>query len=338
MRALGIGDLHLTDHLGLGGLSKYIDNHDAMVCGEVQRVLRYAEQQNVRNIIFYGDICENPRMSYSGMLELSKVLSNKEFEFFIIPGNHDTIGRTPEVGHSLEVVSEFEVAKRSNIHIYLAGADVKIDGALVRFLPFPRDKFHPKALNVCHLDVYGATTDNGRQILNEERDQSDCVAVAGHIHTNQVVRNTYYSGTLYQTCFGEKPKKFFHSIEFNGPQDFEITSVPFKPKYRLHTITVQTASDIPHDLKSTDLVKLVLQDGAQVTADDYKHLNVCVVRNFQSKAQLASVLTEDLPSDGIDHRISTTEFFNSWVSGLDVPDKLKASVQATRKRILSSLR
>lgn len=335
---LGIGDLHLTDHLGTGGLAKYIEDHDRMVESEVMRVLAYGEKKGVKHIIFYGDIFENPRGSYPGMQALSRILTTPGFEFHVILGNHDMIGRTPEVGHALEVVQEFKSAMKPNVHFYFKGADVVLDGAPFRFLPFPKRKFHSKALNVCHIDVYGAISDNGREILNEDRDKSNNLVVAGHIHTNQRIRNTYYSGTLYQTCFGEGQSKFFHHGTFKNVDDYEITSIPFKPKYKLHTITVEDKSDLPRDLDSTDLVKLVLKDGSMITSDDYRHLNVVVVRSFQSKAQLASVLTEDMPTNGIDTKISTKEFFDVWVGGLDVEDDLKSRIVSTRKRILSSIR
>lgn len=334
---IGIGDLHLTDHLGQGGLAKYIDNPDKYVCTEVNRVLSYAEKKGVRNIFFYGDICQNPRMSYEAQLAFSSLVSNKDFTFWIIPGNHDMIGRQYEVGHSLELLTEFN--RSSHVKYLFRPTNEVIDGAPVRFLPFPHGKFSSKALNVCHLDVYGATSDSGRQILSEGRDRSDNLIVAGHIHTNQKVRNTYYSGTLYQTCFGEKPQKFFHHIQFNNINDYEVSSIPFKSKLKLHTLMVQTKEDIPHDLDfSTNLVKLVIQDGASVQADDYKHLNVVTVRAFQSKKQLASVLTEDLPSNGAELKMSTKEFFSAWVEGADASSHVKASAVALRRRILSSLR
>jgi DNA repair exonuclease SbcCD nuclease subunit len=298
-------------------------------------------KKGITNAFFYGDLCQDPRMSYSAMLALSEVLGDPEFseiEFFIILGNHDMKGRTPSVGHSLEVVRKFEVAKRSNIHMFLRGRDVLIDGAKVRFLPFPCSEFSPKALNVCHLDVYGAVSDSGRQILNKERDRSNNVVVAGHIHTKQRIRNTFYSGTLYQTCFGEKLPKFFHEIEFNNVNDYEIRDVPFDPKIKLHVVTAQGPDDLPKELTKNDLVKLVIRDGANITAADYQHLNVVQVRTFQSKQDLVSVLTEDLPSNGEDYKFQTDEFFEVWLAGQDVDESKKKGTLRLRKRLLSSLR
>ena len=335
---IGIGDLHLPNHLGQGGLARYIDTPEVYVCSEVRRVLAYADRKNISQIFFYGDICEGARMSYESQLAFSRLLNSygDQFTFWIIPGNHDMYGRTPEMGHSLQLLDAFNA--NSHVKFMFRPCDVRFDGALVRFLPFPACEFSPKALNVCHVDVYGATADSGRQILNEDRDRSNRLVVAGHIHTNQVVRNTYYSGTLYQTCFGEQPEKFFHHIQFSSTNDYEISSVPFKAKYKLHTIPVQSKADIPKALSKTDLVKLVIQDGADVQVPDYAHLNVVTVRTFQSRKQLAAALTEDLPSNGSELKLSTREFFHAWIEGQDAPDHIKASAVQIRKRVLSSLR
>lgn len=337
MRALGIGDLHLPDSVGKGGLAAYIDQPELMIVRAVQNVLAYGRRKGIRNVIFYGDICENPRMSYESMQAFSQVLAEKDFNFFIIPGNHDMKGRVPEAGHSLECVENYKVAQSRNVRFFFRGADTVIDGAKVRFLPFPVMKFSPTALNVCHLDVYGAVADNGRQILDDRRDKSDSVVVAGHIHTNQVVRNTYYSGTLYQTCFGEKPQKFFHVIDFNNVNDHEIQSVPVKPEYLLHIVTAMTKADLPKNLGQKDLVKLVLKDGSSITPDDYRHLNVVQTRSFQTKTQLAAALVDDVQDHG-GRVLSTSKFFETWLDCQDVEDTLKASTHSIRRRILKASR
>ena len=339
MEAVGIGDLHLTDAFGSGGLAKYIPDHDQMVFRQVKRVLDWAAKKGIRHAFFYGDLCHNPRMSYEAMTAMSNIVAYARklgIEVHIILGNHDLLGRTAKTGHSLQCFQEYAVAKAEGVNIYLNGCDTEIDGAPVRFLSFPRAKFSSRALNVCHLDVQGAVADSGQVIKHKDRDASANVIVAGHIHTNQRVRNTFYSGTLYQTCFGERAKKFFHHISFTSTSDYEITSVPFKPEYVLHSVTVESKKDLPRDLSDKDLVKLVIKDGAKVLPPDYQHLNVVAIKNFQSREQLHTILTEDLPQE--ETKISVKDFFNVWIDGLDCSDDLRQSVIATRRRILSSVR
>ena len=339
MEALGIGDLHLTDSFGSGGLAKYIPDHDQMVVRQVKKVFRWGAKRGIRHAFFYGDLCQNPRMSYEAMTAMSDIVRDArelDIELHVILGNHDLLGRTAKTGHSLQCFQEYAVAKQQGVNIYLNGCDTEIDGAPVRFLSFPRAKFSPNALNVCHLDVQGAVADSGQVIKNKERDGSHNIIVAGHIHTNQRVRNTFYSGTLYQTCFGERPSKFFHHINFNSTSDYEVTSVPFKPEYVLHSVTVESKKDIPRGLSDKDLVKLVIKDGAKVLPPDYQHLNVVAIKNFQSREQLHTILTEDLPQE--ETKISVKDFFNVWIDGLDCTEEVRQNVIATRRRILSSVR
>lgn len=46
-RAINIGDLHLTDQDGKGGLSNYLPEPDKYVMSEVQRVIDWARKKGV---------------------------------------------------------------------------------------------------------------------------------------------------------------------------------------------------------------------------------------------------------------------------------------------------
>lgn len=337
MEALGIGDLHMSDSAGLGGLSKYLENHDEMVISELTKVTDYARTKGVQTIIQYGDVCDSPRMSYRAMVLLSQFLSqNDDLKFHIILGNHDMYGETSETGHSLEVLKL--LYHKPNVRFYLKPKTVEIDGAKVRFLPYPHESFDKQALNVYHKEVYGCMNDSGMVHHTEGLTKSKAIVVAGHIHTAHRVRNTYYSGTLYQTNFGESLPKYFHHIEFNSPQDYEVTKITHAPTYKLHTIVLQSRADlklIPEG--ATNLVKLVIQDGADVTASDYANRqNIEIVKPFKNKEELQAVLTEDLV-EGQKIIIRTEAFFKQWIMSLDVEREMRDRIRQVRQRVLTSV-
>jgi metallophosphoesterase superfamily enzyme len=341
MEAIGIGDLHLTDDNGTGGLAKYVEEPDRMVCDEIRTVLRYAESKNIREIIQYGDVCQNPRMSYDAMLSLYDLLSsNPQFKFRIITGNHDQYGETPETGHSLQILQKM-VSNLDHVRIYTKPVTVRYGKSKtpVRFLPYPSEDFDSDALNIFHKEVYGCSNDAGRVHKDDHLSKSKAIVCAGHIHTAHRVRNTYYSGTLYQTNFGEKLPKYFHHIEFNSPRDYEINLIEHDPKYKLHNVVLQTRDDLASIPQSKhDLVKLVIQDGCDVSGQDYAHMpNVVECKNFRNKDELKAVLLEDL-TEGKEMKIQTEEFFQSWLEALDCEPKMRERVTSVRARVLEQAR
>jgi hypothetical protein len=116
------------------------------------------------------------------------------------------------------------------------------------------------------------------------------------LHTSHRVRNTWYIGTLYQTNFGEKIKKYFGHIRFNSAKDFDVELIPTDPEYTLHNVVLESRDDlnnIPTDPKA--LVKLIIQDGADVHTADYSAMtNVVQIKNFGSRADLQKVLAEEI--------------------------------------------
>jgi len=327
---VGIGDLHLTDSSGRGGLNEYLKGrHDQFVADLViDQPLKYAKKKGIKDIILYGDICENPRMSYDAQMALARIF-DQPFQFHVLLGNHDLFAEDPEVGHSLQLV---ELFKPKNVTVYTKPKTVDFDGQQVRFLPWPHKKFDLEALNVAHIDVQGSRTDSGRLNDKEDLNTSKATAVIGHIHTRQRVRNSFYSGTLYQTNFGERPEKFFHHITYDD--GWVIEDVPVRPVYRLHSVEIESKADLKGIPASEfDLVKLIVKT-SKVTAADYQHLNVVKVKAVNSEAELALARVEDL-KEGSAVEISTDEFFKHWLSEHPADAALKKQAAKVRREILN---
>jgi hypothetical protein len=271
------------------------------------------------------------------MMALSRFLSsNDDFTFHIILGNHDLYGETPATGHSLEVLKLLYT--KPNVKFYTKPKTVEIDGAPVRFLPYPHESFDLKALNVFHKEVSGSKNDAGRVNKSEELTNSKAVTVAGHLHTAHSVRNTHYSGTLYQQNFGESLPKYFHHIEFNSNSDYEIKLVNHEPKYKLFTVVLQTRDDLATiPTGEHNLVKLVIQDGADVSASDYaKFKNIVMIKPFKSKEDLQVILTEDL-TEGQAISFRTEDFFKGWLASLDVEESMRKRIRVKRRQILNGV-
>jgi len=260
-----------------------------------------------------------------------------DFEFYFMLGNHDMFGMHPREGHSLEILRK--LYKKPHVKFFTLPKTVEIDGINVRFLPYPHDSFDKEALNVLHKEVRGAKNDAGRAFDSDDLSASKAVIVAGHLHTAHRIRNTYYSGTLYQTNFGESLPKYFHHIEFNSASDYEIKLVKHEPTFQLHNVVLQSRDDLQEIPEGeTNLVKLIIQDGADVSASDYaRFTNIVELKNYKTKEDLAAVLTEDL-SEGQAVVFDVNDFFSAWIEGYDVEDAMRARIKETRKRVLNKVK
>lgn len=297
VEAIAVGDLHLTDLKGKGGLAKYLgEDADAFVIREFQKACDYARKKHIKYVIQAGDVCESPVLSQTATLLLIEFINrNKDLTFFFISGNHDSISEDTSLGNSLEILQKvgFE-----NAYFFTKPRSVKFGDAKIRFLPWPSEDFDPDALNIYHKEVRGALNDGGRSFDDENLPVSQAVTVAGHLHTAHRVRNTWYIGTLYQTNFGEKLQKYFGHIRFNSAKDFDVELIPTTPEYTLHNVVIESRDDlgkIPTDPKA--LVKLIIQDGADVHTADYASMpNIVQIKNFGSRADLQQVLKEEYAS------------------------------------------
>jgi DNA repair exonuclease SbcCD nuclease subunit len=334
MEMICVGDLHLTDSKGKGGLAKYLeDDADAFVLREFQKACDYARKKHVKYIVQAGDVCDSPVMSQRAMLLLIDFIRrNEDLTFFFISGNHDSISEDTTLGNSLEILQKVGFP---NAYFFTKPKSVKFGDTKVRFLPWPSEDFDPEALNIYHKEVRGALNDGGRAFDDETLPASQAVTVAGHLHTSHRVRNTWYIGTLYQTNFGEKSKKYFGHIRFNSAKDFDVELIPTYPEYTLHNVILESRDDlknIPTDPKS--LVKLIIQDGADVHTADYAGMaNIVQIKNFGSRADLQQVLAEELAgAEAVS--FDPKEFLIAYMGTQGIEESEQQEILALQERII----
>lgn len=333
MEAIAVGDLHLTDLKGKGGLARYLgEDADAFVLREFQKACDYARKKHVKYIIQAGDVCETPILSQRATLLLIDFINrNDDLIFFFISGNHDSISEDTALGNSLEVLQKIGF---KNAYFFTKPKSVKFGDTKVRFLPWPSEDFDPDALNIYHKEVRGALNDGGRAFDDESLPASQAVTVAGHLHTSHRVRNTWYIGTLYQTNFGEKSKKYFGHIRFNSAKDFDVELVPNEPEYTLHNVILESRDDlknIPNHPKA--LVKLIIQDGADVHTADYAHMtNIVQIKNFGSRADLQQVLREEF-AGAKEISFDLKEFLISYMGSQGIEEEEQQEILALQARL-----
>ena len=295
MEALGVGDLHL------GKLDSIIPDANRLIAQSLAKVMDYAIENGVTNVFFYGDIGEKPRLSYESHVALFNVLFKKRYKDLslkFILGNHDW---AEEGTHSLQVLETIAPFVRRDIQVYSKPEVVDVDGSPIHFLPYPYNETKKGCVGVGHFEVKGSKRDNGRTI--DEGFETNATNLLGHLHTCHRVSRNFYSGTLFQTNFGEALPKSFHHVRWgqgSKPRDMEVENVRFKPPWKLINLTVNTEADlkvIGKDKRS--YYKLFLKDGLDLDLNRILTENPNVLRHntFKSKNDLEVLMERDWDFD-----------------------------------------
>ncbi len=327
MLAVAIGDAHFD-----GNINNLVEDGPHFVYNELRGPCNYAANNGIKHIFMLGDTCNKPRMSYESHTALLRLFDAfPELHFHIILGNHDLYGEDPRAGHSMQLIMK---TNRRNVSVYTKPTKKLIDGCKVQFLPYPHRSFDPTALNIAHVDVSGAVNDNGRPVKSE--DASNAVCVIGHIHTAQQVRRSYYPGTLYQTRYSEKEDKFFALIRFNNTKDYDIQLRRHDPAVLLRTLIVKTREDLEQaDPDPRILYRLILQDGAEVSPEDWSHLNTRQTNTFRTKEDLKAMMNVE-HAQGEAIRISVPEFLEAHFVASGMPIDKAQKLLALRESILKA--
>lgn len=334
VEVIGVGDLHLDK------LDKVVPDVNLHITRSLRRVFNYALERGIKYIIFYGDIGEKARISYEGHKLLFRLLLHpkyRELEIHIILGNHDF---AEDGTHSLEVVQVVtDLFAQSSVKVYTEPEEVSLGGVNFRMLPHPSIDTSKRVINVGHFEVQGAKRDNGRQV--EEGFDNDHVCVVGHLHTNHRVRNCFFSGTLYQTNFGEALPKFFHHIRANSAKDYDVSSIRFKPPWELINLEVKKQEDLEL-LKNPDTFsyyKLFIKDGLDIDVNSIltQYPNVVKHNYFKNKQELELLVQEGwrLDEDLIDQAVTfdENEVVDEMLRGMGLSDAQLKMSRRIRKRI-----
>lgn len=318
---IGIGDLHLD-----GRLRKYLDNLNERILLEVSKVLDYARRNGVELIVLYGDICETPNMSKDASIRLMRLLmENPQFQFIIILGNHD---KENSEHHSLQLFAEM-LKFGMMPHVKLIEKPTTMfrkSGTPLRFLPWPFLDTDPECINIIHEAVSGSKWDHGRPVDGAKVVKDWCVA--GHIHTAQTIGRVHFSGTLYQTSFGEKPKKYFHHVVWEDDGLPSIKKIRHTPGFVLENFVVETKADLSKLVDDPNhLYKVFVKDTVLLDGDAFSPFpNVVKTNTFKTRLELEQLVVEELRLDdefNLAGVLSVENTLTDWLDAAKVDDDLK---------------
>ena len=326
MEFIGIGDLHFRK------LDNLIPEASSKIAQCLHRVFGYALNQGVRNILFYGDVCETPRLDYASEVALYSVLLNpryRDLSIRFILGNHDF---AEDGTHSLEVMKVIAKECSVNFKVYTQPTKVRIEDERFKMLPYPFTDTEKDCVNVGHFEIKGSMRDNGRVI--DEGVETPHHGVMGHLHTNHRVGQMHYSGTLYQTNFGETEPKFFHHCKVVDGK-LKVNNVAFKPPWILRNLKVNTPEDVEQlEQDDTILYKLFIKNGLDVDLESLmtKFPNIVKTNVFKTKQELKLMLSDGwkLDQDLIEQSVSAIderEVVQKWLGATLQPKQVKRGIE-----------
>lgn len=326
---IGVGDPHFD-----GKLRKFIPDLNQIIIKEIYKAIHYAQRWGVRKIVLYGDIADTPDLSDEALCLLLRMFAgHADLKFYLITGNHD---RSSNEQHSLLSLREMvRLELLNNVQIIDEPTVLfRKTGSPVKFLPWPHKDTEADCLNVIHIEAEGTVWDHGR--ATDSTFSTNHVCVAGHLHTRQKVRNTYFSGTMYQTNFGEKPKKYFHHVVWNNPEDYSVKCIRTIPEFELINHIVSTEDDVGAiSSDPTKLYKVFVKKGLVLDANAFGHLpNVLRVNAFATEKQLTAMLNEDLELQDLSEGVvmSVDDSLKSWLTSAAIENDLR---KRTWKKFLS---
>lgn len=337
LEAVGIGDLHLD-----GKLATSIADFNRVITDEVRIVLEKARMHGVRVVFLYGDVCERSRLSQNAEGHLLQLFHDySEMQFIIWKGNHDTEGPGPLEPTSLDTFYRLAQLKYvPNIRVVLHEPTEFFTSTdhPIRVLPWPYKETKKGYLNLLHLECAGSKWETGREVSSTWSTKHLCAS--GHLHTAQQVGNMYFSGTLYQTTFGEDPDKFFHRIRWTGDQaTSKIQLVRHLPKYLLRNAVVRSLEEyetLVAEVKAapkTTLWKVFVQSNkVLLPVNAFDGLDTIIKTNpFNTNKELAALIQDDLVLDDNSAQAAqnTDEMLRLWFQRNQIGDDMVE--RATRK-------
>lgn len=332
MIGLGIGDLHYD-----GPLSKYIPDLNQVITEEVDSVICANLRNGIEFVVLYGDLGHKSILSDDAKTQLLSIVARyPKIQFFFLKGNHDE----DDAGHcGLDIIKKLSTWFIPNLKVITRKSTTVLDGKL-RLCPWPNVDVKVGPLNVLHIEVAGSRMDTGREYNVDLKLSSRAQCVSGHLHTAQRASNVDYSGTLYQTSFGEQPKKYYHLITLNDEGKHTVERVRHNPKYTLVNLVVNTQQDLESiESDPFKLYKLFVQ--SDVVLDDRIDMpNVVKTNKYSTKSELKALMQEELilddASDAI--KVDHESMLDEWLKQKQIDPSMAERVLAKNKQLLESIR
>ena len=236
------------------------------------------------------------------------LIQNPNMNILIVGGNHDWDKQNNSMLDSIELSykiagSRFKVVDREPELVKIKNANflcipceqnytkVKLKKVIKKFHKNTKGDFY-----VCMHECFKSFNDLGKELGKESLPKLSFVKcwMLGDTHKHQfLLDNAWYSGSLFQTSFGEKPNKGFVLVEDGEPKHIRIKS-PTK------LVTVNQGDEIPEGC----FVKFKINDLSSVNKCELPDNVVNFETDIKASEVDKSLFTDDI-TEGLKEFLAT---------------------------------
>lgn len=282
MKLIHCADLHLDAKMSANLDKEKAKERKAEILHTFERMVTYAEEQNVRGILIAGDMFDTGRITATTRhAVLHQMKTHPQILFYYLNGNHDSDNFLSDLEEFPENLKLFGTTWTSHVleNAVITGVDLTVENAELSYASL---ELQPDKFNIVMLHGQEGELVQLRSLQNKGIDY----LALGHIHGYKEgaldPRGTYcYPGCLEGRGFDECGEHGFVLLDIEEKTGtYTHTFVPFA-KRRLYEVVAdvtdcQTTSEMISKVdaalrkaacEETALVKIVLQGKVDVTCE-----------------------------------------------------------------------
>lgn len=254
MKIIAVGDIHIKND-NFKEIDKLISELEKIILNE-----------NPSFVVLLGDTLHYHEKIFTLCLNKAFELVNrlrKLCPVYMLVGNHDQITSNEYLNsnHWLNSLKEY-----TNLYIIDKPFSTYIENKLFTFCPFvPPGRFIDALNNLsdwkssdlifCHQEFKGCKMGAIISVEGDDWDSSYPQIISGHIHDKQKIgNNIYYTGTPYQTSYGDTDDKTICILEIGGNINI-----------REYELNIQKKKIVYSDIQNISKIKINGEDEVKLT-------------------------------------------------------------------------
>lgn len=355
MKIIHCADLHLDSKMTTNFTKEKANSRKSELLNTFNRMIEYADVNQVNAIIIAGDLFDTKRVSASARNTVYAAICNHpQIDFYYLKGNHDAdnfLSNLEEIPQNLKMFADewttYIANNEANKNIIISGIELNKDNSKMIYnsLTLDNDKFNIVVLH--GQESENVAKDKAENIsIKDLRNKGIDYLALGHIHTykyeNLDSRGKYcYSGCLEGRGFDEVGEHGFAILDIDEEKrtcEHKFVPIAYRNLYELEVEIsgCMETTDISDRIKfrleqeeidSKDLLKIILIGEVDVECE--KNIDL-LVKSFEEGYYLLKIYDEsklkvDYNSFALDRSLKG-EFVRTVMSNDDIADEDKATI------------
>lgn len=313
MKAIFTADLHFSGYNNdkideRTGLSEKLSG----IYFTLVNLIEYARNNKINIIIVGGDIFHNKSIIYSvaQSVFLDIIRNNRDIRWIIISGNHDLSSMT---GNGVSAIKCLD----NEPNVVTIHKTTMIENIL--FVPWNPQTMIEDLKNgktkyaIAHLGLNEGVLNSGISLVSDIglKDLKHYKKVyLGHYHTNQILGNCEYVGSLVHLDHSDKnQEKVFKVIDFDNDIDYSVPSIGYKKYFEF---------DISEENKDEILTKI------ETIKSEGHYIKLNKIDNFDSNDiekiyEISDKTEKDITNRGITTSMSSSDKIDKYMEIKEVP-------------------